>query len=236
MGLFGKSKFKKAFEPFEVPGTPGIGDGIAAETKPASFWQGGEKFGVKDGIAGILAVLGDAFTQRGGGQSNAVQSLAGSRLSAMEMAKQQAQQEQVYKQLIAAGVDPAKAGLVVSGAAKYGDVAPGTTKADRVQDNAGNYWTKGADGKWALDFVDNTERTFFNNGMQITVPNRYSGANVGTQAPGYQPQVNVGGEMLTPPRLGGGIPTVRTEQDYYALPAGTQYMDPNGILKRKGNR
>lgn len=123
MGLFGKSKFKKAFEPFEVPGTPGIGDGIAAETKPASFWQGGEKFGVKDGIAGILAVLGDAFTQRGGGQSNAVQSLAGSRLSAMGMAKQQAQQEQVYKQLIATGLDPAQAALVISGAAKYSDVA-----------------------------------------------------------------------------------------------------------------
>lgn len=124
MGLFGKSKFKRAFEPYQMPGTPGIGDGILAETKPAGFWQGGEKFGVKDGVAGLLAVLGDAFSQRGGGEGGAVQMLAGGRMKAAEMAKQQAQQEQVYKQLIAAGIDPAKAGLVVSGAAKYGDVAP----------------------------------------------------------------------------------------------------------------
>lgn len=124
MGLFGKSKFKRAFEPYQMPGTPGIGDGIAAETKPTSFWQGGEKFGFRDALSGILAAVGDAFAQQGGGHGGSVQSLLGGRLKAAEMAKEQAQQEQVYKQLIAAGIDPAKAGLVVSGAAKYGDVAP----------------------------------------------------------------------------------------------------------------
>lgn len=124
MGLFGKSKFKRAFEPYQMPGTPGIGDGILAETKPAGFWQGGEKFGVKDGVAGLLAVLGDAFSQRGGGEGGAVQMLAGGRMKAAEMAKQQAQQEQVYKQLITAGVPPEKAPLIISGVAKLGDVMP----------------------------------------------------------------------------------------------------------------
>lgn len=60
--------------------------------KPASFWQGGEKFRGKDAIAGLLAVLGDAFTQQSGGDPYAVQGLSGGRQSAMEKAEKAAQE------------------------------------------------------------------------------------------------------------------------------------------------
>lgn len=231
MGLFGKRRGYEAPD-YMTPGG-GIGGDINRQQSESPLRDGG------NWMRNLAMSLGAAQSFRDGdfNQGASLLDYVGQQGEAKRKAMQDEEQRRgLLRQLIAAGIPPEKAPLIIAGAAKYGDVAPGTTKADRVQDNAGNYWTKGADGKWALDFVDNTERTFFNNGMQITVPNRYSGANVGTQAPGYQPQVNVGGEMLTPPRLGGGIPTVRTEQDYYALPAGTQYMDPNGILKRKGNR
>lgn len=83
MGLFGGSKFDKAFREYEMPKEP-------------NFWQGGEKFRAKDGIAALLAAIGDGLSQANGGQAWATRNLAGGRFDAMEEAKKRAaEQEQL---------------------------------------------------------------------------------------------------------------------------------------------
>lgn len=84
MGLFGRSKFDRAFAPYEMQ-----------ENKPATFWQGGDKFTGRDAIAGLLAAIGDAFTQQGGGRGSAVQMLTGGRMDAMEMARKAAEEQKL---------------------------------------------------------------------------------------------------------------------------------------------
>lgn len=81
MGLFGGSKFDKAFREYEMPKEP-------------NFWQGGEKFRAKDGIAALLAAIGDGLSQANGGQAWATRNLAGSRFDAMEEAKKRAKEQE----------------------------------------------------------------------------------------------------------------------------------------------
>lgn len=92
----------------------------AATAKPSSFWQGGDKFRWQDGLAGVLAAVGDAFSQQGGGQGGAVANLAGGRTSALELARKA---QAMRQRLIAGGLNPAQADMVSNGDAKYGDVA-----------------------------------------------------------------------------------------------------------------
>lgn len=77
--------------------------GLLAPERPQGFWQGGGKFGVKDGIAGLLAAAGDALMAQAGMGGGAVQGLAGTRMSAMDDLKKQAAQEQKMRELIAIG-------------------------------------------------------------------------------------------------------------------------------------
>lgn len=217
---FFNSRKRNMFGPYGY-GTPGYGDGNEQEMsdvrlgildspqqpqeRQRGFWGGGEKFGWKDGAAGVLAALSDAFMQQGGGQGGAVQGLAGRRENAMEKALKAQEQAAAIaaarQRGQSAGLDPAKADLLAHGDAKYGDLNGGSP--EKTTDNAGNVWVKGPDGRWQLDFVDQTPKTYFNNGMQIDIPNTYAGANVGTRAPGYPvPKLRVGNEELTPPVLG----------------------------------
>jgi hypothetical protein len=91
-----------------------------------NFWNGGGKFGVKDGLAGILAVLGDTFSQRAGGQGGAVANLAGGRNQAMEAARAaQARQQEIAARIErarAAGLTGPQAELVGNGDAKFPDL------------------------------------------------------------------------------------------------------------------
>lgn len=66
-----------------------------APQRQPGFWNGGDKFSARDGIAAALAAIGDAFAQRGGGQGGAVDMLTGGRMNAMKLARdaQQRQQE-----------------------------------------------------------------------------------------------------------------------------------------------
>lgn len=48
----------------------------AAPAKPASFWEGGDKFGWRDGAAGALAAIGDAFAQQNGADGGSVAMLS----------------------------------------------------------------------------------------------------------------------------------------------------------------
>ena len=83
------------------------------------FWQGGDKFTGRDGIAGILAVIGDAFAQNGGGAGGATPMLMNGRLSAIEMAKKQAAEQAQQQALMEAarqrGINPADVTLAQGG-------------------------------------------------------------------------------------------------------------------------
>jgi len=70
---------------------------VTRERQPGYF-AGGDGFSGRDALAGILAAVGDAFTQRGGGQPMAMQGLMGNRLSAVKMAQDRAQAEQDRQQ------------------------------------------------------------------------------------------------------------------------------------------
>ena len=123
-------------------GTPGIGDGRrqfpedeeqvgilgqmqSQPERPKSFWQGGDKFRWQDGLAGVLAAVGDAFAQQGGGQGGAVQNLTGGRLSAIEAARKAQQQAQeiaaARQRAEAAGFQGPQADMLAHGDAKPGD-------------------------------------------------------------------------------------------------------------------
>lgn len=163
MGIFGSGSRKRGV--FGIPGidpyrTPGYGDGVGQHwdiedgasiaqtsatqpqsTRQPSFWQGGDKFGVRDGIAGALAVIGDALAQRGGGQGGAVQMLAGGRMDAMEMARKAAEQARLEQAYIGAGLNPQQARLAAMGGAKYGDLAQKPeTAPERVR--TAEWWQK----------------------------------------------------------------------------------------------
>lgn len=76
-----------------------------APERPRGFWNGGDKFGTRDGIAAVLAVIGDTLAQRGGGQGGAVANLAGGRRDFMD-AQQMAQQKAAERQ---AGIEDYRA-------------------------------------------------------------------------------------------------------------------------------
>ena len=76
---------------------------LAAQDKPAGFWQGGDKFRARDGIAGLLAAIGDGLTQNSGGQGYAVQGLLGGRLDARKLAEKKAEEQAQLAQMMAVG-------------------------------------------------------------------------------------------------------------------------------------
>jgi hypothetical protein len=102
---------------------------LSSKKKPG-YWQGGEGFGLRDGAAGVLAVLSDAFNQRAGGQGGAVQMLAGGRSSALEALKQREERLAQVQRLRSAGVSDAQADLLAHGdiaKPSYGDLNPQPT-------------------------------------------------------------------------------------------------------------
>ncbi len=82
--------------PYEFD-APDAGAMSAPQERPQGFWQGGDKFRAKDGLAGILAVIGDVAAQQGGGQGGAVNMLASGRMQAAEAARK-AQAAQIARQ------------------------------------------------------------------------------------------------------------------------------------------
>ncbi len=79
--------------------------GLLGQQQPQQgFWQGGDKFRARDGIAGILAVIGDAIAaNRGSGSMGATQNLMGGRFDAMEEAKKRAAEQAKMQQMMAVG-------------------------------------------------------------------------------------------------------------------------------------
>jgi hypothetical protein len=67
---------------------------------PKGFWQGGDKFRARDGIAGLLAAIGDGLSRNSGGEGFAVKGLIGQRTKGSE-ALEAAQKEYKRKQQVA---------------------------------------------------------------------------------------------------------------------------------------
>lgn len=122
MGLFGGRNRLRAYDPASMRMNNGIVEGDQQPIEMVGdngFWQGGDKFGARDGIAGILAVIGDALAQQGGGHGAAMPMLMGGRLSAIEMAKKHAAEQQQQQALMEAarqrGINPADVTLAQGG-------------------------------------------------------------------------------------------------------------------------
>lgn len=98
--------------------------------RPASFWNGGSKFGVRDGIAGALAVIGDAFAQQGGGQGGSVSMLTQGRTAQLAQAKAAERQAQVLADLQANGMTAEQARLVAGKVGNIGDFKAKTPEED----------------------------------------------------------------------------------------------------------
>lgn len=165
-----------------VPTTAGgaYGNQMPAQEqqKPRSFWQGGDKFTLRDGIAGALAAVGDGLSNWSGGGGGAVNNLLQSRAApaqqaaalaaeqrarAMEMAD--FQQRETFK----AGLNP-----------------PEAPKPKFEQDGAGNVWALDPlTGRQLSDkpvFVDQTERIVNWNGSMVRIPNPFAGQAKGGQS------------------------------------------------------
>lgn len=142
-------------------------DGLLAPPRPERFWQGGEKFGVKDGLAGLLAVFGDALARNAGGEGFAVQGLLGGRSSALDEFKKRAEQERKMQQTMALiqqaypNLSPAQQQAMAAGVGAHADFKPpeptGTTRLMQESKNWGpDDWSafaklnpvQGADGQY----------------------------------------------------------------------------------------
>lgn len=193
MGLFGKSKFEKAFAPYEMEGE-----------KPRPFWMGGDKFTGRDAIAGILAAIGDVAAQQSGGEPMAVQNLTGGRLSAIEQARKlQAEQQQIMaarQRAQAAGLSGPQADLMAYGDAKYSDLAQKPPELPTEARLAQWYQNATPEQKAAFDQI----RPIITNGYGSAVVPRGSLPGAGGLPPGYDPNE---WEPVAGPGGGGGNAT-----------------------------
>lgn len=192
--IFGSNRKRGLFDPPQTWNTPGIGDdvnrrkagllGMADQTpdyqqpeKPVGFWQGGEKFGLKDGAAALLAAIGDAFASQSGMQTGAVGNLVGGRSDAMErVRKAQAQKQEIAsarQRYQAAGLNPAQADLAANGDAKFSDVYQKPGSPHRWEDNAGNQWEMGPDGQPRRFFTDEIPKMYIQGDQAVQITNPY---------------------------------------------------------------
>jgi hypothetical protein len=152
-----------------------------------SFWQGGEKFGGRDALSGLLMAVGDAFDREGGGEGGSLNAMIGGRAKAMAdaqaAAKKSAERDQLIDAGVAAGRTREQMNLIVGGAANYGDF-----KAPTPNDTERDYnFMMQTVGKEAADsWLRRRGDPFVN----MTLPNNqfYSGPQSGLQTAlgGYQ--------------------------------------------------
>ena len=201
MGLFGKRTRLRPGDPstWQMPGMtidqPDImgqggamgggllqGDTAVRKEDIPSFWQGGDEFSGRDGLAGVLAVLGDVFTQRGGGQGGAMQNLAGSRMSAMQMAREAQAAQQKYQQsvqaLTAAGYPPEQAKAMAMGVLKPSDVKP-----DRMMTKSGDIVAFGNDGQPQTAYRETAPDLLPVQGAGVFAMDRHTGQPFGGSGP-----------------------------------------------------
>lgn len=189
MGLFGSFKLDR----YKLrPGDPetwqmgqdGLvqGDTAVTRERQPGYFAGGDGFSGRDALAGILAAVGDAFTQRGGGQPMAMQGLMGNRLSAVKMAQDaqqmQAQFQQAFDALTGAGYDPAQAKAMAMGVLKPSDVKP-----DRMMTKSGDIVAFGNDGQPQTAYRETAPDLLPVQGAGVFAMDRHTGQPFGGSGP-----------------------------------------------------
>jgi len=166
-----------------VPTTAGgrFGNPMPAQmqepARPKSFWQGGDKFTVRDGIAGALAAIGDGLSGWAGGGVGAVGGLLQGRMEPQRLAEEQRRR--------AAELADYRTKLGIQREME-GEQGP---ELGTFEDNAGNVWSFDKRTNQVVGdkpfFVDQTQRTMIQDGALIRVPNPYATAAAG-QSGGQQ--------------------------------------------------
>jgi len=213
------------------------------EEKPKGYWEGGDKFTVRDGIAGALAAVGDGLTSwAGGGGAGTLgrQTLIGGRRSAIEQAKaaKAAAQQAAAKQQ---EMQARKAAFVRAG----GD----PNAFDAMGGDIGSYLQPTSDQKNFRGYqgMDPNERREYDQFKPVVVQ--------GPQGPTAVPRSSLGGggslpskpvgkltpiqpttQNTQPPQLGSnGLPSTLTRAQYQAVvnakgqQATDEWMRRNGI-------
>lgn len=163
------------------------GDVVAAGQAPtrSPSWLNGGKFGWKDGLALTIGAIGDALQQAGGGQGTFMPFVMANRKRQQDWAEDVARRkadrdEWVWKQQWTRD-----------------NPAASTAQPYRFEDNAGNQWEMGPDGKPRLIFTDRAPKQLVANGQLITSTNPY--ADAAPMQGGVIPQP---GEIVDDPRIG----------------------------------
>lgn len=250
MGLFGsrKNSLMGQFNPQQGGhwGTPGIGDEIDPTKVPGSpqspqpqgdpgFWQGGNKFGMRDGIAGLLAIVGDTLSQRGGGQAGAVRGLTGSRLSAIEMAKKAAEQAKLAQAAQRLGIGGDQVALAQGGLGELLPKQPSPNDTERDyqfitqklgQPAADNYLRTKGDPYVTVPLGPNRIYSGPRSGLGGAMGAQMPTAPVGRLTPideGLPAQQSQGGQSFTPEQYRGLVQRFGSEQ------AAQEYLRRNGL-------
>lgn len=162
---------------------------VAPEQKKGllGFWQGGDKFTARDGIAGLLAGIGDAFDREGGGDGGALDALIGGRAKAFAEAKKQAELERIAGAFRNQGMNEDDIKI-----AMLNPEAFATKSADRfrerITNKAGDRIEIGPDGNPRTVYQDNTPEILGVPGMGVFAMNRRTGQPYGTGGSEPPPQ------------------------------------------------
>lgn len=202
-----RREFERIMDPFGTKQGSQMQEAIGNEApKQPGFWQGGDKFGGRDALAALLAIVGETADRQAGREGGAASALANNRLSAINAAKKQQQEQAQIRQdaqiLMRAGYPPEQAIAMATGNLKPSDVkGPEPTAAQRNTE----WWMKASPAERAAYEQMNP---IINNGPygQQVIP-RGSLSGMGRQ---YDPNE---WEDIPDPRMGGatgnGPPSVR---------------------------
>lgn len=185
MGLFGKrTRLRPGDTSTWQMGSDGLlqGDTTVRNDPVQGYWQGGDGFSGRDGLAGVLAVIGDAFAQRGGGQPMAMRNLMGTRNDAVQMAREAQAAQQKYQQsvqaLTAAGYPPEQAKAMAMGVLKPSDVKP-----DRMMTKSGDIVAFGNDGQPQTAYRETAPDLLPVQGAGVFAMDRHTGQPFGGSGP-----------------------------------------------------
>lgn len=218
MSLFGSGfGFPQLFGGTRTYGTPGIGDGQRqwddAPMQQAAPQGGG--WGEKLGNLGTGLMAAQASIDGDFGTATQIMGLQRQQAeAARKQAEQAAQQRQLLMGLKAQGLTDEQALLVLNNAGSIGDFRQKPPNNDTVNDY--NFIMQNYGKAQADQFMQNRYDPI------VSIP-----------LPGGQTYMGPRSRMPGAPQAG-GLPTVNDEVSYNALPAGTQYRDPNGNVRTKG--
>lgn len=184
-GIFGNpygSRRRKdgLFDPqLETPDQVEMAPPIGADFKEKpqgllGFWQGGDKFTARDGIAGLLAAVGDAFAQENGMEGSAVSGLTGGRAKAMAEAKAAKQQARVMAAFRNKGMSDDDITIAMLNPEAFGTQAASRFN-ERITNKAGDRIEIGPDGKPRTVYQDDTPEILGVPSMGVYAINRRTG-------------------------------------------------------------